>query len=96
MCWIILGLLTRMALLIDSSVAILSRKIPILLSHGVRGFALPKLPRYGFWSLMHEPRTDFSMWLALLFLLIVSAGKKWSLDYKMALKGAYAADCERL
>jgi putative oxidoreductase len=30
-----------------------------------------KLPRYGFWSMMHEARTDFSMWLGLLFLLIV-------------------------
>jgi putative oxidoreductase len=75
---IILGLLTRLAaiaLLIDSSVAILSTKIPILLSHGFWGFSLPKLPRYGFWSMMHEARTDFSMWLGLLFLLIVGAGR---------------------
>jgi uncharacterized membrane protein YphA (DoxX/SURF4 family) len=38
-----------------------------------------KLPRYGFWSMMHEARTDFSMWLGLLFLLIVGGGK-WSFD----------------
>jgi putative oxidoreductase len=38
-----------------------------------------KLPRYGFWSMMHEARTDFSMWLGLLFLLIVGAGR-WSVD----------------
>src|SRR6266567_3056475 len=80
---LIIGLLTRLAavvLLIDISVAILSTKIPILLGHGFWGFSLPKLPHYGFWSMMHEARTDFSMWLGLLFLLIVGAGKKWSFD----------------
>ena len=35
---------------------------------------LPKLSRYGFWSMVHEARTDFSMWLGLVFLLIVGAG----------------------
>jgi len=29
--------------------------------------------------MMHEARTDFSMWLGLLFLLIVGAGR-WSFD----------------
>jgi uncharacterized membrane protein YphA (DoxX/SURF4 family) len=75
---LILGLITRFAafvLLIDISVAILSTKIPILLGHGYGRFALPNLPRYGFLSMMHEARTDFSMWLGLLFLLIVGAGK---------------------
>jgi putative oxidoreductase len=38
-----------------------------------------KLPRYGFWSMTHEARTDFSMWLGLLFLVIVGAGR-WSFD----------------
>lgn len=74
---IILGFLTRIAsivLLIDISVAILSTKIPILLGRNVWRFSLPKLPRYGFWSMMHEARVDFSMWLGLLFLLIVGAG----------------------
>ncbi len=75
---LILGLITRFAalvLLIDISVAIVSTKIPILLGHGYGQFALPNLPRYGFLSMMHEARTDFSMWLGLLFLLIVGAGK---------------------
>ena len=84
---LIIGLLTRLAaivLLIDISVAILSTKIPILLGHGFWGFSLTKLPRYGFWSMMHEARTDFSMWLGLLFLLIVGAGKKWSVDAAIA------------
>jgi len=75
---LILGLITRFAalvLLINISVAIVSTKIPILLGHGYGRFALPNLPRYGFLSMMHEARTDFSMWLGLLFLLIVGAGK---------------------
>jgi uncharacterized membrane protein YphA (DoxX/SURF4 family) len=79
---LIIGLLTRVAalvLLIDISVAIVSTKIPVLLGQGFWGFSLMKLPRYGFWSMMHEARTDFSMWLGLLFLMIVGAGR-WSLD----------------
>jgi putative oxidoreductase len=83
---VIVGLLTRfaaLALLIDISVAIISTKIPIFLGHGVWVFSLPNLPRYGFWSMMHEARTDFSMWLGLLFLLIVGAGKL-SLDVAFA------------
>ena len=76
------GTLARLAaivLLIDISVAIVSTKIPVLLGHGFWGFSLMKLPRYGFWSMMHEARTDFSMWLGLLFPLIVGAGR-WSFD----------------
>ena len=79
---LIVGFLTRVAaivLLIDISVAIVSTKIPMLLGHGFWRFSLMKLPRYGFWSMMHEARTDFSMWLGLLFLLIVGAGR-WSFD----------------
>jgi uncharacterized membrane protein YphA (DoxX/SURF4 family) len=79
---IFVGLFTRLAalpLLLDISVAILSTKIPILLGHGFAGFALSKLPRYGFLSMMHEGRTDFAMWLGLVFLLIVGGGG-WSLD----------------
>jgi putative oxidoreductase len=74
---LIVGLLTRLAalpLLINISVAILSTKVPILLGHGYWMFTLSKLPRYGFWSMMHEARTDFSMWMGLVFLLIVGAG----------------------
>jgi putative oxidoreductase len=79
---VIVGLLTRLAatpLIINISVAIASTKIPILLGHGFWTFTLTKLPRYGFLSMMHEARTDFSMWLGLVFLLIVGAGR-WSLD----------------
>ncbi len=75
--FLILGLLTRLAaipLIINISTAIVSTKIPILLGHGFCGFVLAKLPRYGFLSMMHEARTDFSMLLGLVFLLIVGAG----------------------
>jgi uncharacterized membrane protein YphA (DoxX/SURF4 family) len=74
---ILLGLLTRPAalvLLVNISVAILSTKIPILLGHGFWVFTLPKLQRYGFWSMAHEVRTDFCMCLGCLFLAIVGAG----------------------
>jgi putative oxidoreductase len=66
---ILFGLLTRLAaipLLINISVAILTTKLPMLLQSG-------------FWKMAHEARTDFSMLLGLLFLLIVGGGR-WSLD----------------
>lgn len=66
---ILLGLVTRLAavpLLVVMSTAIYSTKIPILL-------------KSGFWKMAHEARTDFAMFLGLLFLLIVGAGA-WSLD----------------
>jgi uncharacterized membrane protein YphA (DoxX/SURF4 family) len=82
---ILLGLLTRLAaipLIINMLVAILSTKIPILLGHGFWGFSLRTLPYYGFWGMAHESRTDFSMLLGSLFLLIVGAGM-WSLDRRL-------------
>ncbi len=56
------------------SVAIVSTQIPVLLGHGFWGFSLMKLPRYGFWSMMHEARTDFSIWLEPRFPRIAGAG----------------------
>ncbi len=79
---IIIGLLTRLAtvpLIIIAVVAILSTKIPILLGHDFLMFHLPHLSRYGFWSMLHEARTDFCMLLGCLYLLIVGGGG-WSLD----------------
>jgi putative oxidoreductase len=79
---IILGLLTRLAaipLIIIMIVAIVSTKIPILLGHDFWIFHAPKLPRYGFWSMMHEARDDFGMLLGSLYLLIEGGGA-WSLD----------------
>lgn len=74
---IIIGLLTRLAaipLIINMLVAILSTKIPILLGYGFWGFSLRNLPYYGFWGMAHETRTDWSMLLGSIFLLIVGAG----------------------
>lgn len=83
---ILLGLFTRLAaipLIINMLVAILSTKIPILLGHGFWGFSLRNVPYYGFWGMAHEARTDFSMLLGSLFLLIVGAGA-WSLDRRLS------------
>ncbi len=66
---ILLGLFTRVAtlpLLTIMAVALSSTKLPILL-------------KSGFWKMAHETRTDFSMVMGLLFLLVVGAGA-WSLD----------------
>jgi putative oxidoreductase len=80
------GLLTCVAvipLLISMTVAVISTKVPILLGHGFGPFAASKaLPYGGLWGMLHEARTDFSMILGLIFLLIVGAGQ-WSLDAKL-------------
>ena len=69
---LLVGLGTRLAaipLVIDMLVAIGSTKVPILLSNG-------------FWAMAHEARTDWSMLLGALFLLLVGAGP-WSLDARI-------------
>ena len=79
---IILGLFTRLAsipLIVIMIVAIISTKVPILLGQEVWIFHLPKLSRYGFWSMLHEARADFDMLLGSLYLLIAGGGA-WSLD----------------
>lgn len=66
---VLLGLFTRAAaipLIAIMLVAIVSTKIPILLESG-------------FWKMAHDSRTDFSMLLGSLFLLINGAGN-FSLD----------------
>src|ERR1019366_1281800 len=77
---IIAGFLTRLAsipLIITMVVAIVSTKIPILLGHDFWIFHVQKLPRYGFWSMLHEARADFDMLLGSIYLLIEGAGA-WS------------------
>ena len=79
---IVLGLLTRLAaipLIAVMIVAIVSTKIPILLGHDFWIFHVPKIARYGFWSMMHEARDDFAMLLGSIYLLIEGGGA-WSLD----------------
>lgn len=66
---VLLGLCTRLAvvpLLAIMAVALYSTKLPIFL-------------KSGFWKMAHEARTDFSMVMGALFLLIVGAGT-WSWD----------------
>ena len=68
-----LGLATRpaaIALVIDMIVAIASTKIPML-------------AKSGFWATAHEARTDWSMILGAIFLLIVGGGAA-SMDARLA------------
>jgi len=70
---VVLGLMTRLAvipLIVIMLVAIFSTKVPILLDKG-------------FWSMAHDSRTDFSMLLGSMFLLVVGAGRL-SLDSYLA------------
>ena len=79
---IILGLFTRLAaipLIVLMVVAIVSTKLPIWAGHDIWIFHMPKLARYGFWSMAHEARDDFLMLLGSIYLLIAGAGA-WSLD----------------
>ena len=70
---LLIGLVTRLAtvpLLIDIAVAIYSTKIVTFAKNG-------------FWGTLHEARTDVSMLLGLIFLLLVGGGA-WSLDAWLA------------
>jgi putative oxidoreductase len=70
---LLFGLFTRLAavpLLIDICVALYSTKIVTFAKNG-------------FWSTLHEARTDVSMLLGLIFLLLVGGGA-WSLDARLA------------
>ena len=70
---LIVGFLARpaaLALMINISVAIVTTKIPMLLSDG-------------FWKAAHEARTDWCMFLGSLAILIAGAGR-WSIDRRRA------------
>jgi len=72
---LLIGLLTRLAaipLLIDICVALYSTKIVSLAKNGV-------------WSTLHEARTDVSMLLGLIFLVLVGGGAL-SLDARFSSK----------
>lgn len=86
---VLVGLFTRIAALLlvaDMTVAILSTKIPILIGHGYWRFAAPA-GKTGLWAMLHEARTDLSMWLGCLFLLVVGAGAS-SLDARVVRAGS--------
>lgn len=75
---VITGTLTRLAvvpLLIVVLVALATTKVPILLGRDLGPFAVRDLPYYGFWGAAHEARTDLSMVLGSIVLLIVGAGR---------------------
>ena len=70
---LLIGLLTRLAtvpLLIDIAVALYSTKIVTFAKNG-------------FWGTLHEARTDVSMLLGLIFLLLVGGGSL-ALDARLA------------
>jgi len=70
---VVLGLATRpaaIALILDMLVAIASTKLPMLF-------------KSGFWAMAHEARTDWSMILGAIFLLIVGGGAG-SMDARLA------------
>jgi len=70
---LLIGLITRLAsipLLIDICVALYSTKIVMLAKNGL-------------WSTLHEARTDVSMLLGLILLLLVGGGA-WSLEAWLA------------
>lgn len=81
---ILIGLLTRagaLATFIIMTVAIVVTKIPIAFGESFGPFVVRELSTYGFWSMAHEMRTDWAMWLGSLFLMIKGGGK-WSFDLK--------------
>jgi uncharacterized membrane protein YphA (DoxX/SURF4 family) len=74
---LLIGLMTRLAcvpLLIDICVALYSTKIITLAKNGL-------------WSTLHEARTDVSMLLGLIFLLLVGGGML-SIDARFFRKGS--------
>jgi putative oxidoreductase len=69
---LLLGMLSRFAailLLADISVAIATTKLPMLFAKG-------------FWATAHEARTDWAMFLGLLFLLLAGSGLR-SVDARL-------------
>jgi putative oxidoreductase len=74
---ILLGLLTRLAAvptLVIMVVAIVTTKIPVLLGHGFGPFGVRDAPFYGFLAMAHEMRTDWSMLLGSIFLILAGGG----------------------
>ena len=72
----LLGLGTRLAavpLLAVITVALASTKWPILMEQGL-------------WAAAHEARTDWSMFLGALF-LVIAGGGQWSIDARIAPRG---------
>jgi len=74
---VLVGFATRMVafpLAVIMSVAIVVTKIPILFGHGFGPFGVRELSTYGFWSMAHEMRTDWAMFLGSIYLCWVGGG----------------------
>jgi uncharacterized membrane protein YphA (DoxX/SURF4 family) len=77
---VLVGLLTRLSvipLIVIMLTAIATTKVPILQNQG-------------FWKAAHESRTDWSMLLGSIFLLIQGAGP-WSMDVRLRRSGSAKA-----
>ncbi len=70
---VLLGLATRLAVV----------PLIIIMLKAIGSTKLPILQDEGFWKMAHEARTDWSMLLGSIFLLIVGGGR-WSLDARLA------------
>lgn len=76
-CLVLIGLLTRLAsipLIIIMLVAFASTKSEVLVNDG-------------FWEMMHGSRTDWSMLIGSVFLLIKGGGR-WSIDRTLTVNGS--------
>jgi putative oxidoreductase len=65
----IIGLLTRLAAI----------PLIVIMLTAISTTKLPMLVHKGFWAMAHEARTDWSMLLGSIFLLVMGAGR-WSMD----------------
>ena len=70
---VLLGFVTRLA----------SIPLLIIMTVALMTTTWPMLAEQGFWFAAHEARTDWSMFLGSLFLLITGAGP-WSVDARLA------------
>ena len=88
---LIFGLLTRVVafyFILEMIVAILSTKISLYM--GTSPLPMPPAPpKFGFWAVMHESRSDYAQLLVCLFLLIEGAGAR-SLDKVFRKRQAYS------
>jgi putative oxidoreductase len=74
---VLIGLLTRLAVI----------PVMVIMAVALATTKWPMSAEQGFWHMAHESRTDWSMTLGSLFLLIVGAGR-WSVDRLLADKTA--------
>jgi len=79
---LVIGILTRLAVIPTLTIMIVA----------LATTKFPLLAESGFWKLAHESRTDFSMLVGLLFLLIVGAGR-WSVDFAISGRSSTPESC---